>query len=238
MTRIFSRKKRPIIEGIGQAMIFFSFIGAVLYGGGWYPDSVLWQVLAKASAVGFLVLFVLVTAQTINHMILLLALLASVAGDVFLALPAENSFMRGLLAFFVAHIFYIGLFLKNRLPFEDVTSIRMRISTFCWAGAGLGGYFLYPGLGEMLIPVFAYIGILAIMATTAMMSRFPVRLVGGGALLFLISDAALGVRTFLDMDLLGPLTVWIPYYLGQLFLALGIMLHDERPTNFGGYRFD
>ena len=219
-------------------MIFFSFIGAVLYGGGWYPDSVLWQVLAKASAVGFLVLFVLVTAQTINHMILLLALLASVAGDVFLALPAENSFMRGLLAFFVAHIFYIGLFLKNRLPFEDVTSIRMRISTFCWAGAGLGGYFLYPGLGEMLIPVFAYIGILAIMATTAMMSRFPVRLVGGGALLFLISDAALGVRTFLDMDLLGPLTVWIPYYLGQLFLALGIMLHDERPTNFGGYRFD
>ena len=219
-------------------MIFFSFIGAVIYGGGWYPEGLLWQVLAKASAVGFLVLFVLVTAQTINHMILLLALLASVAGDVFLAIPAENSFMRGLLAFFVAHIFYVGLFLKNRLPFEDVTAIRMRISTFCWAGAGLGGYFLYPSLGDLLIPVFAYIGILAMMATAAMMSRFPVRLVGGGALLFLISDAAFGVRTFLDMDLLGPLTVWVPYYLGQLFLALGIMLHDERPTNFGGYRFD
>lgn len=238
MTRIFNRRKRPIIEGIGQAMIFFSMVGAVLYGGGWYPEGLLWQVLAKSSAVGFLALFVLVTAQSVNHMILLLALLASVAGDALLATPAENSFMRGLLAFFVAHIFYIGLFLKNRLPFEDITSARMRVSTFCWAGAGLGGYFLYPGLGSMILPVFAYIAIIAMMATTAVMSRFPVRLVGGGAILFLASDAALGVRTFLDMELLGPLTVWVPYYLGQLCLALGIMLHDERPTNFGGYRFD
>ncbi len=238
MTRIFSRRKRPIIEGIGQAMIFLSFVGAVLYGGGWYPEGLIWQVAAKSSAVGFLVLFVLVTAQTTNHMILLLALLASVAGDALLAIPGENSFMQGLAAFFIAHIFYIGLFLKNRLPLEDVTGIRMRISALFWAGAGLGAYFLYPGLGDMLIPVAAYSVVLALMATTAMMSRFPVRLVGSGAILFLVSDAVLGVRTFLDLDVGGPLSVWVPYYLGQLFLAVGVMLYDERPTNFGGYRFD
>lgn len=238
MTRIFSRRKRPIIEGIGQAMIFLSLAGAILYGGGWYPEGLVWQITAKASAVGFLVLFVLVTAQSMNHMILLLALLASVAGDVLLAIPAENSFMRGLLAFFVAHIFYVGLFVKNRLPFEDVSSLRMRVATLCWAGAGLGAYFLFPGLGGMMLPVFAYILILALMATTALLSRFPIRLVGGGAILFLISDTVLGVRTFLDLEAGGPLAVWIPYYLGQLFLALGVMLFDERPTNFGGYRFD
>ncbi len=238
MTRIFSRRKRPIIEGIGQAMVFLSLVGAVLYGGGWYPDGVLWQAVTKASAVGFLVLFVLVTAQTTNHLILLLALMASVAGDILLAIPGENSFIRGLIAFFIAHIFYVGLFLKNRLPMEDVTGLRMRISTLFWAGAGLSAYFLYPALGGMLIPVIAYAIILALMATTAMMSRFPIRLVGGGAILFLLSDGVLGARTFLDFEFGGPLSVWIPYYLGQLFLALGIMLYDERPTNFGGYRFD
>lgn len=219
-------------------MVFLSLVGAVLYGGGWYPDGVLWQAVTKASAVGFLVLFVLVTAQTTNHLILLLALMASVAGDILLAIPGENSFIRGLIAFFIAHIFYVGLFLKNRLPMEDVTGLRMRISTLFWAGAGLSAYFLYPALGGMLIPVIAYAIILALMATTAMMSRFPIRLVGGGAILFLLSDGVLGARTFLDFEFGGPLSVWVPYYLGQLFLALGIMLYDERPTNFGGYRFD
>lgn len=219
-------------------MIFLSFVGAVIYGAGWYPDGVLWQALAKASAVGFLALFVLVTAQTTNHLVLLLALIASVVGDVLLAIPAENSFMSGLLAFFVAHVFYVALFLKNRLPFEDVTGLRMRISALFWAGAGLAAFFLYPRLGNMMLPVFAYSAILALMATTAMMSRFPVRLVGTGAILFLISDGLLGTRTFLEMEMGGPLSVWIPYYLGQLFLAVGIMLYDERPTNFGGYRFD
>lgn len=219
-------------------MIFFSMVGAVAYGGGWYPEGVLWQVLAKSSAVGFLALFVLVTSQTFNHMILLLALLASVAGDALLAIPAENSFLRGLLAFFVAHIFYIGLFTKNRLPFEDVTSARMQIAGLCSIGAAVMAFFLYPELGNLLIPVFAYILVIVLMAATALISRFPIRLVGSGALLFLISDGALALRTFLDIDLGGGLSVWIPYYLGQLFLALGIMLHDERPTNFGGYRFD
>lgn len=238
MARIFSRRKRPIIEGIGQALLFLSLVGAVLYGGGWYPDGLVWQVSAKASAVGFLVLFVLVTAQTTNHLILLLALIASVVGDILLAVPAENSFMRGLLAFFVAHVFYVALFLKNRLPFEDVTGLRMRISALFWAGAGVAAFFLYPGLGTMLVPVFAYATILALMATTAMMSRFPVRLVGAGAILFLASDALLGARTFLDLTMGGPLSVWITYYLGQLFLTIGVMLYDERPTNFGGYRFD
>ncbi len=219
-------------------MLFLSFVGAVLYGGGWYPEGLVWQVAAKASAVGFLVLFVLVTAQTTNHMILLLALVASVAGDILLAIPGENSFMQGLLAFFVAHVFYVGLFLKNRLPLEDVTGLRMRISTLFWAGAGIAGFYLYPGLGDMMIPVFAYSAVLALMATTAMMSRFPIRLVGAGAILFLLSDAVLGARTFLDLNMGGGLSVWVPYYLGQLFLALGVMLYDERPTNFGGYRFD
>ena len=239
MTRIFQRRKQPIVEAIGQTMVFLSLVGAVLYGGGWYPDGLLWQVMAKASAVSFLVLFVLVTSQSTNHLLLLLALTASVLGDILLAIPAENSFLRGLLAFFVAHVFYVGLFLKNRLSFELVSSIRMQVSALILVAAGIGVFLLYRGdIGSMLIPVIAYSAVLTLMATSALFSRFPVKLVGTGAVLFLISDSILGAQTFLNVNLGGNLSVWITYYLGQLFLALGVMLYDERPTHFGGYRFD
>lgn len=239
MARIFHRRKQPIIEAIGQTMVFLSFVGAVLYGGGWYPDGLLWQVMAKASAVSFLILFVLVTSQSTNHLLLLLALTASVLGDVLLALPGEDSFLRGLLAFFVAHVFYVGLFIKNRLPFEDVSSPRLQVSGLILAAAGIGVFLLNSGnLGAMLIPVIAYSCVLTLMAITALLSQLPVKLVGAGAVLFLVSDSILGAQTFLDVNLGGPLSVWMPYYLGQLFLALGVMLYDERPTHFGGYRFD
>lgn len=220
-------------------MVFLSFVGAVLYGGGWYPDGLLWQVMAKASAVSFLVLFVLVTSQSTNHLILLLALTASVLGDVLLALPGENSFLRGLLAFFVAHIFYVGLFIKNRHEFEDISGTRLQISGLIIAAAGIGAFLLYQGnLASMLIPVMAYTTVLTLMTVSALFSRFPIRLVGTGAVLFLISDSILGAQTFLDVNLGGSISVWVTYYLGQLFLALGVMLYDERPTHFGGYRFD
>lgn len=239
MARIFHRRKQPIIEAIGQTMVFLSFVGAVLYGGGWYPEGLLWQVTAKASAVSFLILFVLVTSQTTNHLLLLLALTASVLGDVLLALPGEDSFLRGLLAFFVAHVFYVGLFVKNRLPLEDVSSARLQVSGLILAAAGIGVFLLSTGnLGSMLIPVIAYSCVLTLMTITALLSQLPIKLVGTGAVLFLISDSVLGAQTFLDVNLGGGLSVWIPYYLGQLFLALGIMLYDERPTHFGGYRFD
>lgn len=219
-------------------MIFLSLVGAVIYGGGWYPEGALWTVLVKSSAVGFLALFVLVTAQTTNHLILLLALLASVAGDALLAIPAENSFLRGLLAFFVSHVFYIGLFLKNRLPFEDVTGLRVRITALLWAFTAVAAYFLYPHVGALMLPVFAYSFVLTLMATTALLSRFPVKLVATGAVLFLVSDGLLGANTFMDAPPLTGLGVWVTYYLAQLLLVLGVMLYDERPTNFGGYRFD
>lgn len=226
------------MEGIGQVMIFLSAVGAALYGFGWYPEGVLWQVVTKGSAVTCLAIFVLVTTQSTNHLILLLALIASVFGDVLLAIPAENSFLRGLIAFFISHVFYVGLFLKNRLPFEDISGMRVRIAALLWAVAAVAAFFLYPNLGDMVVPVFAYTAVLTLMATAALFSRFPVKLVGTGGILFLISDSFLGFEAFAGGVPYGGAIVWTTYYLAQLFLALGVMLHDERPTNFGGYRFD
>lgn len=219
-------------------MLFCSFVSAVVFAGGWYPEGLLWQILAKAGAVGFLALFVMVTAQTTNHMLLLLALLASVVGDVMLVLPSENSFLQGLSAFFAAHIVYTLLFVKNRMHTADITNARVRISALFWAFAGAAAFMLYPTLGNMLIPVFAYILILTVMATTAMSSRFPIRLIGVGVTLFLISDGLLAAGKFMNFTYGEPYAIWATYYFAQLFITLSVMLYDERPTHFGGYRFD
>lgn len=238
MTALFNRRKKPIQEAIGQLLLMASVVVAIVYGGGWYPADWLWPAIIKGSAVGLLAVFVLFSTQSINHLLLFLALAASVGGDVLLAIPHESSFTRGLLSFLAAHVIFIVLYLKNKMPTEDITALRVRIAALMWAAAGVAGYFLYPYLGEMMMPVLTYSVVLAAMATTALFSKFPVKLVGIGALLFVVSDTALGAQQFLTVPAFVSYIIWSTYYLAQLLMTLGVMLVDERPTNYGGYRFD
>ncbi|NVJ97719.1 MAG: lysoplasmalogenase [Alphaproteobacteria bacterium] len=238
MTRIFSRRKRPVLEAIGQSFIVLSLVGAVLYGGGWYPDGTLWQILTKASAVSFLALFVAVNVRTFGHALLFLALAASVAGDILIAWPHEQAFLRGLMGFMVAHIIFIVLYISNRRPFDEVGTLPVRLASLLWLFAFLAGYFMYDSLGDMRMYVFAYTAILTAMATTALLSKFPFRLTGIGAILFVISDALLGADQFMDVPAWTGYIVWVTYYASEILMTLGVMLTDDRPTNFGGYRFD
>jgi len=238
VSSLFNNRRRPVQEAVGQILLLSSLIVAILYGGGWYPANWLWPLIFKASAVGLLAIFVLVSMQTINHLLLFLALLASVGGDVLLEIPHENTVIRGLTSFLAAHVLFIVLYIKNRMLAEDITALRVRIAAFMWAIAGVAGYFLYPYLGDMSMPVITYSVVLAAMATTALFSKFPVKLVGIGALLFVVSDAVLGARLFTTVPDYTSYIVWAAYYLAQLLMTLGIMLTDERPTNYGGYRFD
>lgn len=238
MTRIFSRRKRPVLEAVGQFFILLSVIGAIVYGGSWYPDEVVWRVLVKASAVTFLALFVLVNIRTFGHALLFLALVSSVVGDVLLAVPHDQSFLRGLLGFMTAHVFFIVLFASNRMPMKDVGTIPVRVASLLWVFALAAGVLMYDALGDMRMYVFTYTAVLTAMASTALLSKFPARLTGIGGVLFVISDAALGANQFLTVPAWTGYIVWTSYYLAQLMITMGVMLTDDRPTNFGGYRFD
>ncbi|MFC3050427.1 lysoplasmalogenase [Kordiimonas pumila] len=240
MTRLFVKRRKPVLEALGQFLLLLSFVAAIMYGGSWYPANIspFIPVLVKACAVGFLALFVLISMQSFNHFLLFLALVASVTGDVFLSLFHEQAFMHGLLSFLVAHVFFIILYLKNRLRVADISMIRIRIAAVLWALAAIAAYFLYPHLGDMMLPVYVYSAVLTLMATTAIFSKYPIRLVALGAILFLVSDSLLGARQFMSLpDYLGYF-VWGTYYFAQLFMTVGVMLTDERRTHFGGYRFD
>jgi len=238
VSALFNKRKRPIQDAIGQFLLLASFIAAVVYGAGWYPTDGLWPVLVKGSAVSLLAVFVLISMRSLNHLLLFLALCASVGGDVLLAISHEDSFMRGLTSFLLAHVIFIVLYLKNRMLPADITALRVRVTAILWAIVAVAGYFLYPHLGEMMMPVFTYSAVLTAMATTALFSKYPVKLVGLGALLFVISDAVLGARQFLIMPEFTGYIVWATYYFAQILMTLGVMLTDERPTNYGGYRFD
>jgi len=238
MSSLFNNRKRPVQEAVGQFLLLASFIVAVVYGGGWYPTDWLWPLIIKGSAVGLLAVFVLVGTQSINHLLLFFALAASVGGDILLELPGENSLTRGLTSFLAAHVFFIILYVKNRMFVEDITAFRVRLAALMWALAAVAAYFLYPQLGEMAMPVVTYSVVLAAMATTALFSKFAVKLTGFGALLFVISDAVLGAQLFATVPDFAGYIIWATYYLAQLLMVLGVILADERPTNYGGYRFD
>ena len=238
MTRIFSQRKRPIAEAMGQIFVILSFIGAVAYGAGLYPEGILWQALVKMSAVGFLVLFVAINISSFSHFLLFLALVASVAGDVLLVMPHEQSFLHGLMAFGVAHLTFIILYLANRERFGRISSNRVRFTVLLWAFAFVAGFWMYDALGDMRYYVLGYTALLVLMASAAILSRFPPRLVGLGAVLFVFSDAALGARQFMNVPDYVGYFVWVSYYLSQFMVTLGVMLTEDRPAYSGGYRFD
>ncbi len=235
---MYNKKLSPLRESISQFFILASFVVALIYGGQWYPQEDWWPVIAKGATVSLISLFVIVRMQTVNHFLLFLALIASVAGDVLLAMPIENSFIKGLSAFLSAHLIFIGLYIKNKQAWSAISRLRKQVMLVLWIIAVASTPLLYPYLGDMLIPVLAYTFVLTSMASAALMSRFSPMLVGTGAILFLISDAVLGARQFLSVPEYFGYIVWGTYYFAQLFMTLGIMLTDERRTHYGGYRFD
>ena len=79
------------------------------------------------------------------------------------------------------------------------------------------------GPRDGLIGLGVYALLLTLMTVTAWISRFPTRLVGIGAALFLISDGLIVARMGPLADVVGTsLAVWLLYYLGQLLICVGV----------------
>ncbi len=156
--------------------------------------------------------------------ILAMALLASAVGDIMLAWqPRQMVF--GIAAFGVVHLVYIGIF-AGRVKSAGLRGLPG------WIGAGLIAIFgaamltwLYPGMGELTVPATIYNGIILVMAVLAAISRAPF-LALAGALLFVLSDSFIGAREFQNAFMWSGPVIWATYYIGQLFLTLGLLMRD------------
>lgn len=145
-------------------------------------------------------------------------LVLSALGDVLLEWPADL-FVPGLLAFLTAHVLYtVGFTARARRLAAG------RALPFVAFGVGMFAL-LVPSLGELAVPVGAYVTVICTMAwrASATVGRIPpvaAALALGGACSFVLSDSVIAINRF---HVQVPAASWIimgTYWLGQLGIAL------------------
>lgn len=153
----------------------------------------------------------------------------ALAGDVLLMLQdrGSNFFLFGLLAFAVCHGFYIRAF---HLDIKSNPGIKNPY--FIWTAVILvafcGGFYAYiqPHLGVMQIPVLTYCFIITLMVILAV-GRFgrvntqSFRLIGVGALFFLLSDSLLAYNLFAQPFPNASVAIMSTYMLAQFLIVQG-----------------
>ncbi len=191
-------------------------------------------VFKPATLIAFIVAaFVLAADRGFDRMAVwfVLALIASLAGDVFLMLPDARWFIPGLLSFLVAQVAYI-LGLNPTLPpvaalglvavagIIDVIVLRHIL-------AGVQA----RGEGELRVPVAVYAVVLSMMlvsgwATWLRPTWSPAGriVVSAGATLFFASDLILAWNRFVRESRLLHVAVIVTYHLAQIALTMAIAL--------------
>ena len=158
---------------------------------------------------------------------LLIGLLFCLGGDIFLALPQDKMFRLGLVSFLIGHIFYI-------IGFFTTAHINM------WTGWGTliviifsGWVYLWlkPHLGNMKIPVLAYIIVITIMLSGAwsILGESALAVTGkivifSGASCFYVSDLFVARDRFLKNEPVNRFMGLPLYYIGQFLLAFSVGL--------------
>jgi len=188
-----------------------------------------WHYVTKPLIVISLIVFFLRQSRSLHKTIrnfTFLALIFSLAGDILLMFDNQNPkfFMLGLIAFLMAHVMYIIVYLKHRNKSRQ--SLPLIVILLLYA-SGLF-YLLKVGLGAMLMPVVVYMVVILTMATTAYLRKGSVSnlnyfLVLLGAILFLISDSLLSVNLFYKPILFANIIIMVTYAFAQFFIVLGIL---------------
>ncbi len=146
-------------------------------------------------------------------------LVLSLVGDLLLEL-GPRWFLPGLGAFLLAHLAYVVAYLAlaraPRLP---------RAAPFALLALG-AGVFLWPGLGEMALPVVAYIVVICTMMWRASalmgvpsLARREQWAALVGAILFAMSDSLLAFKLFVSPVPGSSYVIILLYWAGQLGIA-------------------
>lgn len=161
-----------------------------------------------------------------------LGMVFSLVGDVLLMLPKEQ-FLRGLIAFLLAHVCYILGFTSTQILFNLpalvvlVFIILVAVRLYLRIAQSLRE----NGRAKLVIPILLYTSTISLMVFTALSTLTgetwpagPALLASAGALLFFISDALLSWNKFVSPIKYGRLANMAAYHLGQLLLALGAVI--------------
>lgn len=154
------------------------------------------------------------------RMFLVIGLVLSLAGDVFLMLPSDL-FVPGLASFLLAHIAYVVALAALGV---EVAPMLVGVAIALIA-AGIVGRRIVAGAAAMdaalRVPVIAYMGAISMMVVFALGTGVLFAVVG--ALLFFISDAVLGWTRFVGQFARSREVVMVTYHLGQVGLVLSLI---------------
>jgi uncharacterized membrane protein YhhN len=166
----------------------------------------------KGAGVVLLAVHAALRAKSLDGWLLTLVMALGAGGDVLL----EVSGLRlGAVSFLFGHMVATVLYLSHRKPGSVVPLALIPIV--------VGISYLLPhdrgGAGAIAL----YALFLAVMAATALISRFPLKTVGLGALMFVVSDLLIfGRMGPLPDNFIVGLGVWSLYYFGQMLICLGV----------------
>ena len=179
------------------------------------------------------VLMVLLVYSKVNSAgkgLLLIGLFFSFLGDVFLLYEYKNSmsFIFGLASFLITHIYYIIYFLK----IKSVQTSLLRQQP--WLAALVAAYgcslvmLLYPGLGDLKIPVIVYAAVICCMLLCSLHVFYKTGRPANvyfitGALFFVISDSLLAVNKFLNPFPIAGVLIMFTYCAAQFFIVKGFI---------------
>ncbi|MFC9328058.1 lysoplasmalogenase [Kitasatospora sp. NPDC057015] len=147
------------------------------------------------------------------------ALLLSAGGDILLQVGGDTAFLAGMGSFAAAHVCYVTMFVR-RGALDDRRRTALVAAAYATAWAVMVTS-LWPGLGDLRIPVAVYSLLLTSTAVTS--ARLGWRTGLGGAL-FLLSDTLIATQLAKWRELPGH-EFWImaTYIAAQYLLASGTL---------------
>lgn len=163
----------------------------------------------------------LAAADESQRLLFVVALLFSLAGDVYLMADGDR-FVDGLVAFLLAHVAYVtGLagdvvgVVPLAVAVAAVTVVGLPFARRLVAAVRRGPT---PGLAGSVIAYAVALGsLLAVAIATGDVAA------AGGALLFAVSDTILGWRRFVASRAWMPVAVMVTYHLGQAGLVVSLV---------------
>ena len=151
------------------------------------------------------------------------ALLLSLAGDVFLMLPEERSeylFVAGLGSFLLGHLAYIGGFAARGFDWSGHWWGLLLVPVIIWFAGVPIVRSARTADRALTVPVAAYVGVILAMLVCAVASG--VALAAVGAAVFVVSDATLGWNRFVKPLAHGPIVVISTYHVAQALLVVSL----------------
>ncbi len=170
------------------------------------------EIVWKGAGVALLAIHAALRARNFDGWLLVAVMAFGAGGDVLLE---THGLTVGAASFLLGHVVASGLYLRHRKP--------RSLAALALIPVVVGIAFLLPKDRAAAPGIALYSLFLAAMAATALMSRFPRKTVGLGALMFVVSDLLIFGRLGpLPDNLVVGLAVWSLYYFGQMLICVGV----------------